>query len=215
MFGWQTLQSTLAHHCYLRSTILASTATIILLFTALPAPRPHVRRSVAAPLITPTPATAVRMSAQDAGRDSQHTAVPQALVSPTSAVTMNDEFAGGFCKQHSSREPRQTASRSPRRGTAIVQWVWSSATGQSGMHGASYDRSGGLSCGEDKPELELVQRLHSQPSQILQQQQQQQQQQERLHGRIRTTSSVFIEKVCEPVRPTRLDFDVTEGKTST
>ena len=158
------------------------------------------------------PRHTVRMSAQDAGRDSQYTAVPQALVSPTSAVTMNDEFAGGFCKQHSSRKPRQTASRSPRRGTAIVQWMWSSATGQSGIHGASYNRSGELSCGENKPELELVQRLHPQP-QILQQQQQQQQQQ-RLHARIRTTSSVFIEKVCESVRPTRLDLNVTEGKTT-
>ena len=78
------------------------------------------------------------------------------------------------------------------------------------MHGASYDRSGELSCGENKPELELVQRLHPQSPQILQQQQQQQ----RLHGRIRTTSSVFIEEVCEPVRPTRLDLNVTEGKTS-
>ena len=166
-------------------------------------------------MVTPTPATAVRMSAQDAGRDSQYTAVPQALVSPTSAVTMNDEFAGGFCKQHSSRKPRQTASQSPRRGTAIVQWMWSSATGQSGMHGASYNRSGELSCGENKPELELIQRLHPQP-QIQQQQiqQQRQQQQQRLHARIRTTSSVFIEKVCEPVRPTRLDLNETEGKTS-
>ena len=77
------------------------------------------------------------------------------------------------------------------------------------MHGAPYNRSGELSCGENRPELELVQRLHPQPPQILQQQQQQ-----RLHGRIRTPSSVFIEKVCEPVRSTRLDLDVTEGKTS-
>ena len=78
------------------------------------------------------------------------------------------------------------------------------------MHGASYDRSGELSCGENKPELELVQRLHPQP----QIQQQQIQQQQRLHARIRMISSVFIEKVCEPVRPTRLDLNVTEGKTS-
>ena len=141
-------------------------------------------------MVTPTPATAVRMSAQDTGRGSQYTAVPQALVSPTSAVTMNDEFAGGFCKQHSSRKPRQTASRSPRPGTAIVQWMWSSATGPSGMHGASYDRSGELSCGENKPELELVQRLHPQP----QIQQQQQQQQQRLHARIRTTHRCLLRR---------------------
>ena len=79
------------------------------------------------------------------------------------------------------------------------------------MHGAPYNRSGELSCGENRPELELVQRLHPHPLQILQQQQQQQQ---RLHGRIRTTSSVFIEKVYEPVRPTRLDPNMNEGKIS-
>ena len=78
------------------------------------------------------------------------------------------------------------------------------------MYGASYNRSGELSCGEKTPEREVVQRLHQQP----QIQQQQQQQQQRLHGRIRKPSSVVIGKVCEPVRPTRLDLNVNEGKTS-
>lgn len=81
------------------------------------------------------------------------------------------------------------------RGIPLVQWVWPSNTGA----WSAMSKTGGSVAAEER------RRGQENPAMTHQQQQQQQQQ----HTAV---SSVVTGKVCEPVRPTRLDLAATQGR---
>lgn len=144
-----------------------------------------------------------RTSAQEMSPNSQYTAVLQTLVSPPNAISVNDNNeSAGVHQQGESRKPQQPRTRKPRRGIPLVQWVWPSTSGPSGIPATSLNRTGEVGNVENAPRRE--------PNQCPQQEPQKQSL--LLQARVRKPSTIVIGKICEPIRPTRLDLRANEGE---
>lgn len=144
-----------------------------------------------------------RTSAQEMCPNSQYTAVLQALVSPPNAISVNDSNeSAGVHQQGESRKHQQPRTRKPRRGIPLVQWVWPSTSGPSGIPVTSLNITGEVGNVENA--------LRREPNQCPQQEPQKQSL--LLQARVRKPSTRVIGKICEPIRPTRLDVLANEGE---
>lgn len=135
-----------------------------------------------------------RETHDDESLTQQYKAVIRALSPPgaiaADAAAAGHSNAGGSMNLGYSGPPRTL--RKPRRGIPLVQWVWPSNTNAP----TAMPSEAGL-----RKDGENTQFFQENPMQ----------QRSRMNGMSKRSSAVVTGKVCQPVRPTRLDLSATQG----
>lgn len=133
----------------------------------------------------PFPCRGGRTGKSDAGLKSEYNATVEGLAcSPVATILNGSAIATATPALHKAR-----------RSTPLVQWVWPLNTGASAAPRLSSENKG---FGRQRRQQQQENPVRSQ--------------QKGVSGKTQQVSSVVTGKICEPVRPRRLDLSVTQGE---